>query len=475
MFTAFGILAILAATAAGQSQWTPNNPQSSLMVNDWPSYFSASNQFIPSGVQPDGQGGWFMAWAEYTGMGDERGRMQHFDRNGNKLWGPQGQVIHDMNINAMFLQQLPGGRTLLMHYGGPSGGLIEADLFDKNGNRLWGPDGKVIIPTDWFSLDMTADLAVFAPTPDGGFYASYVRRFDFAPDDFYVVKIDANGNRVWPGQGKKIATVPYIFASVAATPRPDGSVDVAFTDNYTQVYVQHLDSSGDPQWGPWGKYVSNREGDEYIRRPVPDGQGGFILVWGLAPDINPSFYGQRFDAAGNELWEPEGRQLTPFGYFLGGVLSDGAGGFWLEMSATGAMKDIYVTRMDNNGKMAFPITPVCTAPYQQHAMSHIGYSDPSNPAKSDLWIAWPDGRRGVMIQFDDIYCQRVRRDGTMVYQTNGFPVTSEYGLQAYNRTMGIATASGIGMFVGWIEQINGLYFYQKCELIPDKANVRTWR
>ncbi|MDH4038791.1 MAG: T9SS type A sorting domain-containing protein [Candidatus Krumholzibacteria bacterium] len=127
------------------------------------------------------------------------------------------------------------------------------------------------------------------------------------------------------------------------------------------------------------------------------------------------------------------------------IASDGAGGAivaWADFR-TGD-EDIYVQRIDADGNRVWQVNgvPVCTAANIQQKPNIV--PDGSGGA----FIVWSDQRTGVF----DIYAQRVRNDGVMLWAFNGIPVCSASGIQGDTW----AEFDGFALLVTWIDARSGI-------------------
>jgi len=130
---------------------------------------------------------------------------QHFDALGNKLWGPDGKIVTPNN------NSFHDPRMAVNSYGGViiqwcivNTGKIYAQSLDSLGNILWQTNGVPVC-----DLMMNCQCQII-DAPQGGFYSVWTRdpTIWFNPD-IYLQKICADGN---PGIYDNVYHKPIHFA-----------------------------------------------------------------------------------------------------------------------------------------------------------------------------------------------------------------------------------------------------------------------
>lgn len=91
-------------------------------------------------------------------------------------------------------------------------------------------------------------------------------------------------------------------------------------DTYKDVYAQHYNAQGEPQWTENGLQVCSMDGGDKKPYADLDGQGGIVVAW-TNDDSNGGV--QRINANGNLMW-PEQKVME--GEYASRCASDGAGG-----------------------------------------------------------------------------------------------------------------------------------------------------
>ena len=257
---------------------------------------------------------------------------------------------------------------------------------------------------------------------------------------------------------------------------------------YKDIYAQHFDASGDPEWGTNGVVVCNATDWQQSPKAALDGVGGIIVTWEDARGGAPDIYAQRLDADGEAVWTANGipviatattdycgwcvtdgdggaiamsrdggvNRITadgslawgdadhPFLYSTSGdawapkLIADGAGGAiltWVEGN------DVAIQRVDHDGDLLWNGgAPVI--------LSDPGATDPECPR------IVPDGTGGAIVAWyadidDRVYAQRVDSNGAVQWQADGVAVMAA-GERTYSSSHGLASDGAGGAIVTWM-------------------------
>jgi hypothetical protein len=257
------------------------------------------------------------------------------DSNGNALWnmtyGGTGQdEAHSL------VQTADGGYALAGHtfsYGVAGDSDFWLVRIDSNGNALWN---KTYGRTE---IDMCDSMV---KTADGGYaLAGHTNSYDTGNSDFWLVKVDANGNALW----NKTYGGTDIDATFSVIQTSDGGYALAgYTFSYgagnSDFWLVRTDSNGNALWNK----TYGGTGSEMAWSVVQAVDGGYALA-GLTSSYGAGlsdFWLVKVDANGNALWnmtyggtgQDEAHSLVQTadgGYALAGHTSSyGAGwDFWL--------------------------------------------------------------------------------------------------------------------------------------------------
>jgi hypothetical protein len=308
------------------------------------------NQLHPK-VVSDGNGGAFITWQDSRNASPYESVAQYLNAAGERQWAASGSVVQRGTHQELFPDGSGGAWLLCAKSGRPALQRLTSQ----------GP-GEVQVAGGASG----ADYVWGSPTEDGNVAVGWFS----STNHIYMQRLGTSAS-----------------AAVEVTPRISVADSVAFAAGPSSLFAAvapYLDSvygglelfgASDGGMVEWSEYARGTEprGNELKPGIVPQSDGGAIVVWEdsrYGSDTN--IYGQRFDAAGNRVWEDAGRplvdslgaQLTP------SLLPDGSGGtfiVWTDLRAQ--QMDVFVTRVDANGAVAMdpPELQVTSASAQQIA------------------------------------------------------------------------------------------------------------
>ncbi|MFM7021669.1 MAG: T9SS type A sorting domain-containing protein [Flavobacteriales bacterium] len=225
------------------------------------------------------------------------------------------------------------------------------------------------------------------------------------------------------------------------------------------IYAQHLSSSGNATWTPNGIPVCVVTGDQYDPNIISDGNGGAIIAWTDARGGNnySGLYVQKIDASGNLLWPTNGVEITMDSVVseAPNMISDGAGGVfitWEDIRKEGGVTgDIYAQHIDASGniKWAARGVVICNASSDQQSPGIV--SDNAGGAI----IIWEDGRQPMDI---NVYAQRINSAGVIQWTGNGIPVSSSAD---HDRSPKAISDGNGGAIISWLDGSNSFIAAQK--------------
>jgi uncharacterized delta-60 repeat protein len=232
-------------------------------------------------------------------------------------------------------------------FGAGGGGDFYIIKLDASGNKVWEKTygGS---SSDWASS--------IQQTSDGGYIvAGETSSFGAGNGDFYIIKLDANGNKIWE---KTYGGSSHDWAS-SIQQTSDGGYIVAgrtnsFGAGYDDFYIIKLDANGNKIWEK--TYGGSSSDWAYSIQQTSD--GGYIVA-GETKSFGAGEYDCyiiKLDANGNKVWEKTYggsssdwansiQQTTDGGYIVAGDTSSfGAGSY-----------DFYIIKLDANGNTgAYP-------------------------------------------------------------------------------------------------------------------------
>ncbi|MBI3365901.1 MAG: T9SS type A sorting domain-containing protein [Ignavibacteriae bacterium] len=208
------------------------------------------------------------------------------------------------------------------------------------------------------------------------------------------------------------------------------------------LYAQRLNSRGVVQWTNNGIFVTRATGNQLSARLVSDGRGGAIVVWQDTRNGNTDIYAQHISSDSTKLWTANGipictevhEQNRPI------IETDNLGGaiiVWQDYRNGNA--DLFAQHIDAGGNVIWTPNgvPVCTAGNDQVEAAIV--SDDANGAI----VVWQDLRNNADY---NIFAQRIRNDGAMLWAADGVTISSSSNHQ---RFPAIAADGNSGAFMVW--------------------------
>lgn len=268
-------------------------------------------------------------------------------KKGDKLWERSFGGAND--DGAISVCKAHGGGFMVAGFT-ESMGSGAADVYllkiDENGNKLWekafGGGG----------IDLASSVN---PTSDGGYIiAGMTESFGHGSCDFYVIKVDGNGNKVW----ERTFGGKYYDEALSVSQTLDGGyivVGVTKSFDLGDAYVIKLDKDGNKVW----EKAFGGKGYEEVTSFKALSDGGFIVA-GFTESLGSGgsdVYLLRLDKDGNKIWEKAFGGSGNEAAFSIDVTVDGdyilAG--WTNSFGAGKT-DFYVLKVDKDGKKVWEKT-----------------------------------------------------------------------------------------------------------------------
>lgn len=266
--------------------------------------------------------------------------------------------------------------------------------------------------------------------------------------DIYAQRVNSSGHIKWNLNGNAISTANGSQGDIQILSDGNGGAVIAWTDRRNgdyDVYAQHVNSSGNVQWGGNGTIVFATDESERAPRICSDLNGGFIIS--CLSGLN-EVRAQRMNQTGNPLWinngtivcNTSGEKMYPI------IITDNTGGAiitWAEDRDIFYDKDIYAQRIDSNGVKLWADngSAIC-----------IAAGDQDSP------VVCTDGAGGAIITWTDmqthnIYAQRVNSEGITKWTKYGF--TGLLICEAYSYTPTICSDNEGGAVIMWYDKRSG--------------------
>ncbi len=273
--------------------------------------------------------------------------------------------------------------------------------------------------------------------------------------DIYVQHLDAGGSPQWAADGVVVCSATQDQFDPRIIPDGSGGAIVVWQDQRSgafDVYAQRINSSGAVLWTTNGVALCTASGSQIYPFITPDGGGGAIVTWTdyRAGFPNTDIYAQRISAAGSVLWTADGVVINalPSTQYFANIATDGASGAiitWMDNRTAPNGYDVYAQRVNSVGSVLWASTGVviCAGPGDQQFPEIV--ADGSGGAI----IAW-------QMDYDDIYAQRIGALGVVSWTANGVAVCTAPGLEAQDGLIGGLVADGSGgAILSWDDTRNG--------------------
>lgn len=234
----------------------------------------------------DGQGGVIVVFDDYRALDNIDIYVQRFDEDGNRLWSDEAVAVA-VAINDQFYPRVisdgQGGAIISWTDGrlGPDDLDIYMQRISASGTPLWPLNGLPITG----NIDGSQITSHIVTDNMGGAIVVWEDGRKLNDDtDIYAQKVSFDGVLSWGLGGKPVASTQEVQILPTLIADGTGGAFIAWMDFYRggtwwNVYAQHLDSLGEPQWKVDGIAVSTADETQSDPKLVSDGAGGMIAVW----------------------------------------------------------------------------------------------------------------------------------------------------------------------------------------------------
>ncbi|QMU27538.1 T9SS type A sorting domain-containing protein [Adhaeribacter radiodurans] len=326
-FTGYGTV-VVKAFQAGDAMYSPVEYTARFRVQRFPKQqdktIGGSGEDMLADLVTTPDGGYLLGGSSSSGIsGDKssagKGQSDFWlvktDANKKKIWdksfGGKGTEKLAVIVPAVGGGYLLGGSSA----SGKDGDKSEANKgkndywlvkVDASGNKLWD---KTI------GGNLDDNLSAIVATPDGGYLLGGSSQSDISgdksegnkgepdeftgtPSDFWIVKVDNKGNKVWD---TTIGNAPDDVLS-SIIPTPDGNYLLGgystSTDDDTDYWVIKINAKGEQIWNK----TYNREYSDRLTALVTTPEGGYLLV-GISGFETYGYWAIKTDSKGNVIWD----------------------------------------------------------------------------------------------------------------------------------------------------------------------------
>ena len=342
-------------------------------------------------------------------------RAQKINANGNLLWQNDGIIL---SSNENIIEQI------FIVNDGTDGALFFWRVNDYP-NKLygthilgdgsiatgWGTNGKLIISSFFYDIDIIAD----------GYNGVVIAWEDvnYPIRDLYMQRVDSSGNLLWGSSGIPLCIEENTQDNVTITTDNNGIYYFFWRDNRNSpgydIYMQKVDQNGNKLWLEDG--LVHEDAYSYEILSVMGNDNNSIICWRQLNGIHDELYAQKIDINGNILWEPSGLPICTENYWGNtDLLSDNYGGCWVTFSRADYYpnSDIYIQHVNSEGAILLEengISVCSDENFQEQPSVNTTIND-------DIYISWEDRRTGSM----SIYSQVLNYDGLIQLPENGIEI-----------------------------------------------------
>lgn len=296
-------------------------------------------------IQPDGQGGVFLASRTYLPAGGTETRLQHLSAAGTTTWNGDGVLLWthlDLVGKPVGLVAGSSGDAFVICSKGY--GDATAQHVDAAGNPTWTPGGLLVQDAATYPDPCTS---VACTDQAGGFFVVT------GAEDLTGQRIDALGNLLWGSTGVMLTSRPYRQTAPAVASDAHGGMMVVYEDHFFSGDTYNhalsglrLDAFANTLWareGFWwtGNLALPDAWRVAAAQVVADGSGGGHVVWSMFDDSwnNNDVYAAGFGPDGatpaqavlTALWPDSGAPGEVLGLAALGDYLDPDDSFALEM------------------------------------------------------------------------------------------------------------------------------------------------
>ncbi|MBI5774163.1 MAG: immunoglobulin domain-containing protein, partial [Verrucomicrobia bacterium] len=281
-----------------------------------------SNEVVQS-LSEASNGGYFIGLLSSSGISGNKTSTNYggsdywvvkLNTNGAIVWDKNYGTISDDSLYAV-ARTTDGGCVVGGYaYAGATGNRTNAGIqnldfwmlkLDASGNREWersyGGTGHDLL----YSMQQTPDGGYILGGDSGSGADGNKSTAGFGSDDFWVVKLDSNGDKVWDksyggtatDQTPRVATTAdggYIFAGKTQSGATGNKTTPAY-GSY-DIWIVKVDSSGTKQW----EQAIGDSNTEYPYSVEQTSDGGYIISGNLGGSGDTSVI--KLDASGTVLW-----------------------------------------------------------------------------------------------------------------------------------------------------------------------------
>jgi hypothetical protein len=380
----------------------------------------------------DAEGGAYIIWEDSRNPGGTDIFGTHINSAGEIVegWAEDGNPIAQaagIQNEHTFWEDGTGGAVVAWHdTRNPDNENLYMQRIAPDGTLLWDEGGGILC-----NASGTQSNVKMTPDGDEGFIFTWRDRRYENDGDIFAQRVDINGNLLWDSEGVEVYSGTGRQRNTRITQASDTGAIITWEDGrnhieYFDIYGQKIDLNGTLLWDPQGIEICTAENDQIEPRIIGDTNGGCYVVWkdGRAGGhLNEDIYIQHLDSDGNPLWQEDGKPVcdavgTQFSpllrtdgqekvYAAWGDDRDGSTGLYLQILDSDGT--LYLAE---NGKIVY------------HGLCGDARDYILLPNGNNVVAIWVDTRNPYLDK--QIFMQVTYADGSMGLEPNGKSITTEY-------------------------------------------------
>lgn len=335
-----------------------------------------------------------------------------------------------------------GDQTEFQSVSDDAGGAIVVWTDSRNGNKdiyaqrlnnagvpQWTTDGVAVSAA-------AGDQSVPQLIADGAGGAVIVwkdgRDLATTANDIYAQHLNGAGLPQWTANGVAVSTTASDQQSPQLIAGGAGGAIVAWRDvdlTAATIRAQRLNGAGLPQWTAGGVGVNTLAvANTILASPqlISDGQDGAFIVWTAFGGGNSGMWAQRINAAGVTQWNQEVQVSSASATFAKPV-TDGGDGLIVVWNLSSGVR---AQRLNGSGVLQWTGNGLSGQVVAASANVDIELF-PIPDGVGGMIVAWSDFRGGN----NDIYAQRVNNAGVPQWAANGVAVSTAANTQIFPRLL----------------------------------------
>ncbi len=434
------------------AQWSSDPSENTLICN------AAKDQREPA-ILSDESGGVIISWRDYRFTESVFGGeiyAQKTNSSGIVQWVENGIAVNAGALNKGHFRPLltkdDKGGAIVVWERGPLF-FYNYDIFsqrlDSEGEKIWSLNGITITDT----TGTKSFHQVISDHAGGAIIAWQYLPGTPGSTDIYAQHIDSTGNVLWGRNGKGICLAEESQSNPILAWDGHGGAIIAWDDSRSgtgssKVYAQRIDSIGNIRWSENGVGISDNQDVQTVCGIISGKQGEAIVVWSNGGGETTGLFAQLINETGERQWGNNGVNISnaTADQYTCDVVPDEKGGAiitWQDQRSTD--NDIYAQHINPSGEIQWATNGVPVSVSANNQVEPVAIQD----GAGGIIIAWQDFRNGAE---GDIYSQRLNASGVPLWQENGIAISTAQGEQA---SPVLATDGNEGAIFIWADKRNG--------------------